>query len=94
MHDVACADEKMSAFASVHVGSANKTFVQWSVVALEQSQTFEDLFRSVQSGRFTIIKPSTELSATVLQSVSVEKDKASLSLVQKELSAVDVCISE
>ncbi len=65
MHHVACADEKMPPFASVHAGSASKTFVPWSVVALEQSQTFEDLFRNVQNGRFTIIKPSTELSETV-----------------------------
>ncbi len=48
MHHVPCADEKISAFASVQVGSANKTLVLWSVVALEQSQTFEDLFGSIQ----------------------------------------------
>ena len=81
----------MASFASLHVCSSNKTLVPWSVVSLDPSQTLEELFRSVQAGVFAIVKTSQELSSAVLESVYVGKEKSSLSLVQKELNAVDVC---
>ena len=59
------------------------------------SQNFEELFQSVQAGKYAIIKTSADLSAAVLESsgVSVGKDRSSLSLVDKHLNTVDVCIA-
>ena len=83
----------MASFASVRVSSISKTIVLWSVISLDPSQNFEELFRSVQAGKYTIVKTSTELAAAVLEpsGVSVGKDKSSLSLVDKDLNTVDVC---
>ena len=81
----------MASFASVQVRSGNATLVPWSVVCLDPSQTLEELFRLIKSGKFVIIKTSPELSLAVLQSVCVGKDRSSQSLVQKELNAVDIC---
>ena len=84
----------MASFASLHVCSASKTIVPWSVISLDPSQNFEELFRSVQAGKYAIVKTSTELAAAVLEpsGVSVGKDKSSLSLVDKDLNTVhDVC---
>ena len=83
----------MASFASVHVSAANKTIIPWSVISLDPSQNSGELFRSVQTGKYTIIKTSTNLTAAVLESsgVSVGKDKSSLPLVNKELNTVDVC---
>jgi len=81
----------MASFASVQVRSANATLVPWSVVCLDLSKTLEELFRSIKSGKFVIVKTSPELSLAVLQSVCVGKDRSSQSLVQKELNAVDLC---
>ena len=66
----------MASFASVHVFAANKTIVPLSVI------NFEELFRSVQAA---IIKTSTDLTATILDSsgVSVGKDRSSLPLADK-----------
>ena len=57
-----CKAELHDGFASVHVSAANKT---WSVIP---SQNFEELFRSVQAGKYAIIKISTNLTAAVLES--------------------------
>ena len=64
------------------------------MISLDPSQNFGELFRSVQAGKYAIIKTSTDLSAAVLEfnsGVSVGKDKSSLSLVDKDLNTVDVC---
>ena len=58
----------MASFASVHVSAANKTIVPWSVISLDPSQNFGELFRSVQAGKYAIIKTSTDLTAAVLES--------------------------
>ena len=83
----------MASLASVNVSSANNTIVPWSVVYLDPSQNFGELFESVQAGKFAIIKTSGDLSAAILESdgMSVGKDKSSLSVVAKELNTVDVC---
>ena len=57
----------MASFASVNVSSANKTVVPWSVISLDPSQNFGELFRSVQAGKYAIIETSTDLSAAVLE---------------------------
>ena len=82
-----------ASFASVHVSAANKTIVPWSVISLDPSQNFGELFWSVQAGKYAIVKTSTDLTAAVLESsgVSVGKDKSSLSLIDKHLNTVDVC---
>ena len=51
---------------------------------------FSGLFK--QERKYTIVRTSTKLAAAVLESngVSVGRDKFSLSLVEKELNAVDV----
>ena len=82
----------MASFASIHVCSANSTVVTWSVVSLDPSQNFGELFSSVQAGKYAVVKASPELSAATLESVYVGKDiKSSMSIVQRELNAVDVC---
>ena len=83
----------MASFASVHVSTANKTLVPWSVVLLDPSQNFGELFWSLQAGKYTIIKTSTELTAAILDSsgVSVGKDKSSLFLVENYLNTADIC---
>jgi len=35
--------------------TANKTLVPWSVVSLDPSQNFGELFRSLQAGKYTIM---------------------------------------
>ena len=65
------------------------------MISLDPSQNFGELFRSVQAGKYAMIKTSTDLTAAVLESsgVSVGKDNSSLSLVDKHLNTVDVCIA-
>ena len=69
----------MASFASVHVSAANKTIVSWSVISLDPSQNFEELFLSVQAGKY-----KTDQAAAVQESTGmcVSKDKSSLSLVE------------
>ena len=83
----------MASFASVHVSAPNRTLVPWSVVSLDPSQNFGELFESVQAGKYAIVKTSTELSAAILESngVRVGNDKSCLSLVDKSLNTVEVC---
>ena len=81
----------MATFSSVTIQSSNKTITPWSVVSLDPSENFEELFRSIKSGKYSIIKTSPELSDAVLKSVGVGHDKMSLSLVQKELNTVEIC---
>ena len=61
--------------------------------SLDPSGNVEKLFRSVQAGKYAIVKTSTDLAAAVLESsgVSVGKDKSSFPLVDKDLNTVDVC---
>ena len=74
----------MASFVSIQVSSANATLVPWSVVSLDPSQRFLDLFSSIQAGKFSIIRTSSELSAAVLESVCIGSDKSNLSRVKKE----------
>ena len=60
----------MASFASVHVSAANKTIVPWSVISLDPSQNFGELFWSVQAGKYAIIKTSTDLTAAVLKTLT------------------------
>ena len=61
----------MASVSSVHVSTANKTIVPWSVVSLNPSQNFEEVFRSVQAGKYAIVKTSSDLAAAVLESSGV-----------------------
>ena len=61
----------MASFSSVHVSAANKTIVRWSAVSLDPSQNFEEVFRSVQAGKYAIVKTSSDLAAAVLESSGV-----------------------
>ena len=62
----------MASFASVHVSAANKTNVPWSVVSLDRSQNFEEIFGSVQVGKYAIFMTSNDLAAAaVLESIGV-----------------------
>ena len=61
----------MASFSSVHVSAANMTIVPWSVVSLDPSQNFEEVFRSVQAGKYAIVKTSSDLAAAVLESSGV-----------------------
>ena len=70
----------MASFVSIQVSSANATLVPWSVVSLDPSQRFLDLFSSIQAGKFSIIRTSSELSAAVLESVCIRSDKSNLLL--------------
>ena len=60
----------MASFASVHVSAANKTIVPWSVISLDPSHNFGELFWSVQTGKYAIIKTSTDLTAAVLKTLT------------------------
>ena len=71
----------MASFVSVHVCTAKKTLVPWTVLSLSPSETFEDLLTSVQAGRFSIVKMSNESAAALLTSVFVGSDMSSLSSV-------------
>ena len=44
----------------------NKTLLPWSVVSLDPSHNFGELFQSVQAGKYAIVKTSTELTAAIL----------------------------
>ena len=61
----------MASFASVHMSAFSKTFVLWSVVSLDPSQNFEEVFRPVQAGKYVIFKTSSDLAAAVLESSGV-----------------------
>jgi len=41
----------MASFASVHVSATKKTIVPWSVVSLDPTQTFGELFSAYSSGK-------------------------------------------
>ena len=56
----------MASFVSIQVSSANATLVPLSVVSLDPSKRFLDLFSSIQAEKFSIIRTSSELSAAVL----------------------------
>ena len=71
----------MASFASVHVSTANKTLVLWSVVSLDPSQNFGEVFQSLQAGKYTIIKTSTELTAAILDSNSVSVGNAPINVM-------------
>ena len=64
----------MASFSCEHVSAANKTIVSWSVVSLNPSQNFEEVFRSVQAGNYVIVKTSSDLAAAVLESSGVTVD--------------------
>ena len=55
-----------------------------TVLSLSPSETFEDLLKAVQAGRYAIVKTTPELSSCSLKSVYVGSEKSSLSLVQKD----------
>ena len=73
----------MASFVSVHVCTAKKTLVPWTVLSLSPSKTFEDLLTSVQAGHFSIVKMSNKLSAALLTSGS---DKLLINIILKILN--------
>ena len=83
----------MASYVSIHVASANKTLVPWTIVTLDPVDRFVDLYQSIQVGKFSIVKTSSEISAASLESVWIGKDKAQLSQVDKSLNVSEVCSS-
>ena len=83
----------MASFVSIQVSSANATLGPWSVVSLDPYQRFLDLFSSIQAGKYSIIRTSSELPAAVLESVCIGSDKSNLSRVEKDLNVAEVCAS-
>ena len=79
----------MTSFVSVHMCTAKKTLVPWTVLSLSPSEIFEDLRTSVQAGRFSIVKMSNELSFDVCLRWQRQVVLRLLS-VQKNLTAADV----
>ena len=75
------------------MASANKTLVPWTIVTLDPVDRFVDLYQSIQVGKFSIVKTSSEISAASLESVWIGKDKAQLSQVDKSLNVSEVCSS-
>ena len=78
----------MASYVSIHVASANKTLVPWTIVTLDQVNRFVDLYQSIQAGKFSIVKTSFEISDASLELVWIGKDKAQLSQVDKSLNVV------
>ena len=44
------------------MSSANKTLVPWTIVTLDPVDRFVDLYQSIQAGKFSIVKTSSEIS--------------------------------
>ena len=77
--------QNMASLVRVHVCTAKKTLVHWTVLSLSPSETFEDLLTSVQAGRFSIVKMSNELSAALLTSTCLRWQRQVVLVVsQKE----------
>ena len=78
---------------SVQVISSNRCIVPWSVVTVEPPSSFDSLLSSLKAGKYSIVSPSEFLSQAKLESVSVGKDKSSMSVVGKDMNVSDVCRS-
>ena len=78
---------------SVQVVSSNRCIVPWSVVPVEPTSSFDHLLTSLKAGRYSVVSPSEFLSKATLESVSVGKDKSSMSVVGKDMNVSDVCRS-
>ena len=83
----------MASYVSVYVASANKTLVPWTIVTLDPVDRFVDLYQSIQAGKFSIVKTSSEISDASLESVWIGKDKTQLSQVDKSMNVSEVCLS-
>ena len=44
------------------MSSANKTLVPWTIVTLDPVDRFVDLYQSIQAGKFSIVKTSSEIA--------------------------------
>ena len=75
---------------SVQVVSSNRCIVPWSVVPVEPTSSFDHLLSSLKAGRYSVVSPSEFLSKVTLESVSVGKDKSSMSVVGKDMNVSDV----
>ena len=78
---------------SVHVISSNHCIVLWSVVTVEPTSSFDNLLSSLKAGKYSVVSPSEFLSQASLESVSVGKEKSSMSVVGKDMNVSDVCHS-
>ena len=65
----------MASYVSVYVASANKTLVPWTIVTLDPVDRFVDLYQSIQAGKFSIVKTSSEISDASLESCSVDRKR-------------------
>ena len=65
----------MASYVSIHVASANKTLVPWIIVTLDPVDRFVDLYQSIQAGKFSIVKTSSEISDASLESCSVDRER-------------------
>ena len=78
---------------SVQVNGNNRCIVPWSVVTVDPRSSFDDLLKSMKAGKYSIVSPSEFLLRAIISSVSVGKDKQSMSIVGKEMNVCDVCRS-
>ena len=74
---------------SVQVVSSNRCIVPWSVVPVKPTSSFDHLLSSLKAGRYSVVSPSEFLSKVTLESVSVGKDKSSMSVVGKDMNVSD-----
>ena len=78
---------------SVQVISNNRCIVPWSVVTVDPSSSFDDLLKSLKAGKYSIVSQNEFLSRAIMSSVSVGKDKQSMSVVGENMNVCDVCRS-
>ena len=78
----------MASYVSIHVASAATDIGSLDHSPLDPVDRFVDLYQSIQAGKFSIVKTSSEISDASLESVWIGKDKAQLSQVDKSLNVV------
>jgi len=82
----------MANSCNVFIPATNRTIVPWTVINVEPSINFEELFIQITSGVFTTILMSLELSSLVLDSVYIGQDKATAnSTVDSKTNVISVC---
>ena len=82
----------MANYYNVFVRATNRTIVPWTVVTVELSMSFKDLFIQIKSGIFSTISTSLELSSSMLNAVYIGQDKSTAnSLVDGKVNILSVC---
>ena len=61
----------MANYCNVFIRTTNRTIVPWTVINVEPSLNFQELFIQIKSGAFSIISALLELLSSVLDSVYI-----------------------